>query len=318
MNIPLEPKNLDLDQVRVVSLRDLEFRLGVDREALRALAENWRSQYSPFQQAKKAKPHQRVIKETKLRDIDNPNKELKRVQKKILTQLLLPVKLPHFLFGAVSKRCIRKHAEEHLGAKTIVKMDVKKYYPNVTSKHVFTVWKDVLRCSTPIARLLTKLTTFNWHLPQGAPTSPALANIFLASIYGPVLDACSDKKVVATSWVDDLIFSGEDARSVMELVRQTLANKGFKLSRAKRTILDGKSSKVITGVRVGATRLRVTKKKLSDVRAGIHNIKIGRITARGRTTDIESLKGQITHIKSICSDDAEPLQAELKRILGEK
>lgn len=314
---PQYHKRLPLDQAPLRSLRELEFLLGVERGVLRGLAKNSRENYAPFQQAKKPKPHTRITKPAKLRDIDNPCNELKQVQTKILNRLLLPVTLPHFLFGGVRKRGVREHAQEHLGATTIVKMDIKSYYPNVTSKHIYHVWKDVLLCSPRIAGLLTQLTTCDWHLPQGAPTSTALANLLLASIYGPVLDACAQRNIVVTTWVDDLVFSGDDARSVMELVRQTLADNGFKLSAKKRVILNPRSAKVVTGVRLGKTQLRACHLKLREIRAGIHNLELGLVTARGRAEDVESLRGQIVYIKSICPADAAPLDEKLKRIAGD-
>lgn len=307
-------QSLPLAQAPLKSLRDLEFRLGIDRETLRTLAKNWREHYRPFEQVKEPKPHIRVPKASKLRNIDNPSKELKKVQTAILVRLLQPVKLPHFLFGAVRKRSVRTHAEEHVGAKTVVKMDVKSYYPNVTNDHIFHVWRNVLLCSPRLARLLTQLTTFERHLPQGAPTSPALANLLLASIYGPVLEACAEQDVVVTAWVDDLIFSGERARTVMELVRQTLANQGFALSSKKRQILGARSVKVITGVRIGGERVRSCKVKLSDVRAGIHNLTKGRITHKGWTADLARLRGQVAFVNSLCPKDAAPLIKALSNL----
>jgi RNA-directed DNA polymerase len=312
MNPPREPLVLPL---QVESLRDLEFRLGIDRKELRALAENWKDHYSPFQQEKKTRPHQRTTKAAKVRYIDNPSRELKLVQKRILVRLLHPIKLPHFIFGAVSERCIRKHAQEHIGAKLVVKMDVKDYYPSINCRHVYGVFRRILLCAPPIAKLLTQLTTYNWHLPQGSPTSPALANIFLASIYSPVLSACEDCQITPTAWVDDLIFSGDKARSVMELVRRTLAEHGLKLSAKKRVVLNGRDPKEIAGVRMGATKLRAKKKTLHDIRAGIHNWKNGRVTERGREKDLSSLQGQIAHVRSICPSDAVPLEKRLKLAL---
>ena len=312
MNPQQEPSKPVHEGRPLRSLRDLEYRLNEDRRVLQELAEHWKDQYSPFQQPKKPKPHQRGAKSSKLREIDNPGKALKRVQKKILNRLLKPLELPHFLFGAVPGRCIKMHAREHLGSKTVVMMDIKNYYPNIKCRHIYRVFRHVLLCSPRIARILTQLTTYDWHLPQGAPTSPALANLFLASIYGPVLEACADKKIVVTAWVDDLAFSGDDARSVMELVRQTLAENGFKLAPQKRLILNPRTAKLITGVRLGASQLRASKKKLHEIRAGIHNLRVGRFTERGRSADIRSLEGQIMHIKSICPADAVRLEATLK------
>ena len=281
-NRPKTPAKEDRSETPITSLRDLEYRLGEDRETLRLLAKNWRTEYSPFQQTKPAKPFQREVKTGKVRNIDNPSKELKRIQKKILNRLLRPVKLPHFLFGAVSKCSVNAHAAEHLlhGSECVVKLDVKSYYPNVTNRHVYFVWEQMLHCSP-------------------------------ASIYGPVLDECSEKNITATAWVDDLIFSGEEARSVMKLARQALAANGFKLSSKKRVIMNGHDSKVITGVRLGNRRIRAPKEKLSDIRAAIHKLEIGQIADCQRDKYIASLNGRIKNIEQICALDARPLKQRL-------
>ena len=316
-NQPKESKSgEDRSKVPIVSLRDLEYRLGEDREALRALANNWREEYHPFKQMKPPKPFQRELRARKTRDIDNPSEALKSVQKKILDRLLHPVKLPHFLFGGVSPFTVNEHAAQHLGHGTVVKMDIKSYYPNVTNRHVYIVWRQVLKYSPAISGLLTRLTTYGWHLPQGAPTSPALANLFLASIYSPVLEACAVKDITPTAWVDDLIFSGKEARSVMELVRQTLAAKGFKLSSKKRVILGGRDAKIITGIRLGAGRIRAPKDKVRDVRAAIHKLEINHIQEHEKPKYLVRLRGRLNHIDCICAADAAPLKRQLEQTLG--
>jgi hypothetical protein len=125
------------------------------------------------------------------------------------------------------------------------------------------------------------------------------------------LDECSEENITATAWVDDLIFSGKKARSVMELARQALAANGFKLSSKKRVILNGHDSKVITGVRLGNKRIRVPKDKLGDMRAAIHKLEIGCIADCQREEYIASLNGRINNIQRICAQDARPLKQRL-------
>ena len=153
---------------------------------------------------------------------------------------------------------------------------------------------------------------------EGAPTSPALANLFLASIYSPVLEACADKSITATAWVDDLIFSGKEARSVMELVRQTLASNGLKLSVKKRVILGGQDAKIITGIRLGAGRIRAPKDKVRDARAAIHKLEIYLIPAHTKRGYLVSLRGRLHHIERICEADAVPLKRQLERALAKR
>jgi len=308
------PKRLPLDQAPLKSLKELEFLLGENRATLWRLAD-WEQNYVPFQQGKSQKPHSSKPVSPKLRHIDNPKDDLKRVQKKILRRLLEPVELPDYFFGAVPKRSVGCHAKRHLGATTIVKMDIESYYPNITARHVYKVWTAVLGCSPEIAALLTKLTTCNFYLPQGAPTSPALANLLLTSFYDPVVKICVDLGVTTTVWVDDLTFSGPRVREVIEPARQTFAANGLKISRQKLEILGPRDAKHVTGPRLGLEALRASSETLSDIRAGLFHLRCGRFTAKGKAKDVQSLQGKIAYVRSICPADAEVAEAELLNIV---
>lgn len=313
------PKRPALDQAPLRSLRELAFLLGAERDDLRRLASDQHKHYSPFLLTKAAKPHTRLTPTAKPRQIDNPSTELKLLQTKILKRLLGPVTLPDFLYGAVRKRSIQAHAKVHLtsGPATLVKMDIERYFPTVTSRQVYMVWTGVLRCSPRVGSLLTKLTTFQERLPQGAPTSPALANLFLASVLNPVLTTCSQSGVMATSWVDDLTFSGQSAREIMEPVRRTLAKHGLRDSRSKRQVCGLRHTKEVTGVRLGRHGLRACKAKLRDVRAGIHHLGQKHFSERGMDKDIQGLAGKIAHIASICPSDARPLHSQFVHVLAQ-
>ena len=302
-------------------MRDLEFRLGIKRAELRGLLKSHSPLYQPFQRPKKQHPYPGRLrrldasKPAKYRRIDNPTKQLKDIQKRILEKVLSCVDLPPYMFGAVSGKTLVKHAAEHVRnqALTLVRMDISSYYPNITCRHVYTVWHDVLGCPPPIAKLLTELTTFEWHLPQGAPTSPAIANILLASIYAPVCLASKRAGLTITTWVDDLIFSGPAAREVMETVRATLAAAGFKVAREKREILGPKSEKVVTGVRIGKTAPRASHKKMGELRAAIHRLTVGGVPTPEHDRYCQNLSARIAHLATIHKGDADKIRRHAVR-----
>lgn len=298
-------------QLELRSLRELEYRLGEDRKRLRELVIRIPELYKPFEQSKKPKPYERAPSNKK-RPIDNPQVELKLIQRKILKRLLDPIIVPDFLYGAVKGRDIVSHAARHLGARTAVKMDIKSFFPNVTNLHVYQTWQ-MLGCSPKVAGLLTKLTTFERHLPQGAPTSSALANLYIASLYPPISAMCDENQVKPSAWVDDLTFSGQKARDLMEPTRRILAANGFRLSPKKREILGPRSQKVICGVRLGASELRAPKKKLSDIAAGIHKLEIGLVNGDDRKEYLRSLVARIRHIERVCPRDAKKLSIRLQK-----
>jgi RNA-directed DNA polymerase len=300
----------------VGSLRDLEFRLGVKRADLNELLKSRSSMYQPFLRPKKQHPYPGKLrrlnasKPIKYRRIDNPSKQLKEIQRRILKKILSCIDLPPYMFGAVSGKTLVAHATAHVKnqTSTLVRMDISSYYPNVTCHHVYFVWQVVLGCPPPVARMLTELTTFEWHLPQGAPTSSAIANILLASIYAPVCLASEKAGLTITTWVDDLIFSGPAAREIMETVRATLAAAGFKVAPEKREIFGPRSEKLVTGQRIGRTSPRASHQKMSELRAAIHRLAIGTVDAADIEKYRQNLSARIAHLSTIHEGDAAKLK----------
>jgi RNA-directed DNA polymerase len=297
-------------------MRDLEFRLGAKRAELRQLLDARPMLYRSFLIPKKQHPYpgekrkQKALQGIKYREIDNPVTQLKDIQKRILRRILSEADLPEYMFGAVAGRTLGAHAQVHVAnqSSTLVKMDISSYYPNVTCVHVYFVWNVILGCPPPVAKLLTELTTYEWRLPQGAPTSPMLANILLASIYAPICLESADVGLTISTWVDDLIFSGLRAREIMELVRSTLAKHGFKVAPGKREILGSRAEKVVTGVRVGRDGVRVSHKKMSEIRAAIHRLAIKQVEPSGLRRYKQNLSARIAHLSQIHAGDAAKLR----------
>jgi RNA-directed DNA polymerase len=313
----------ELPQIKptVGALSDLEHRLGVKRHDLAELLQSRPDLYSPFNLPKKQHPYPgklrrlKALEPVKYRPIDNPVKQLKDIQKRILATILKRVELPAYLFGAVAGKTLLGHAEQHIQnqSSTVVRMDISSYYPNITCLHVYYVWHVVLHCPPATARLLTELTTFDYHLPQGAPTSPAIANIFLASIYAPVCLVSEKAGLTITTWVDDLIFSGAEARSVMETVRATLAANDFKMAPEKREIFGPKDEKNFTGTRLGRFEVRVPHKKMSDLRAAIHRLVTGGVEPCDIDRYRKNLCARIAHIGTIHKGDAAKIRQHAAR-----
>jgi RNA-directed DNA polymerase len=301
------------EPLNLLSLNDLAWRLGEERPLLKRLADNIALHYKPFHQAKKAKPYQHVIS-SKKRSIDNPSEELKSVQRRIVRKLLGQTP-PDFLFGAVKGKTIHDNAALHHGAQYVVKMDIKSYYPSVTNDHVYRIWRHELGCSHEVAKLLTRLTTYERHLPQGAPTSSILANIYLSSVYEPILERCSNLDLKTGAFVDDLVFSGgAAAKGMMQPTRKLLGRDGFSFSARKREVLGPRDSKLITGIRDGRDGPRAPYGKLADLRAGFHKLAVGAVPESENADYIKRLAARVSHVNTICPKDAAKYIALLKKL----
>lgn len=295
-------------------MRRLEHLLGLSRDHLRVVADLAGGHYSPFPMSPRPRPFARRVPPPKNRIIDNPSIELKKIQSLIAERLLKPLRLPENLLGGVKGRSVLDNVAYHRSSKTLLKIDVKRFFPSITNEHVYRVWFEMLGCSPAISGLLTQLTTFQRHLPQGAPSSTILANLVLYLCDGPIRVECARQNLSYSSWIDDLGFSGENPRPIIKTVVTTLRQNGFRISRKKLEIAGPRSKKILTGVTIGAS-LRVPTDRLSRIRSGIHKLRTGAVLENEVAGYVRSLLGQITQVGSTSRKKAERFRGDLERAL---
>jgi len=297
--------------LNLYSINKLETALGFPREYLRKIAGFAGSDYHPFQQKKKPRPFQKAPLSQKVRVIDNPSLELKRIQRAINTKLLRPLEFPIQVCGGVKGRSVADNIRLHSGARVLVTLDIRKFFPSVTSLQVHAMWYKGLNCSPRISDLLTKLTTFERRLPQGAPTSTLLANLVLLRAGQEIWNKCHQENVVYSFWVDDLAFSGDNARAVIQTAVESLRAAGFAVSHSKLKVCGPGERKMLTGRMLGRF-ISVHPDRLARIRSGIHKLETGEVASGERDGYIRSLEGQIAYIASIIPHKGIRLQVALE------
>jgi hypothetical protein len=290
-----------VEKLRILSPNRLGEILGIPREKLVSLSTEPRLKYDPFMSVKAPRPFQKKFP-SKPRQIDNPLQELSFVQKRIYRRLLKPICFPGHVLGAVPKRSVRDNAERHLKSTLLVTLDVRQCFPSITNKHVYDVWTKLLDCSPPVAKLLTELTTCRRHLPQGAATSPLLCNLFIWMIDEPIRRMCRELSVTYSTWIDDLAFSGERARDLIQPAIAVLAAHGLHVKHKKTKIMGPRAIKLLTGTRLGSQQIRAPKEKLDRIRSGIHKLRSGLVDERDEERFIMGLVGQLRFIDQLCPD----------------
>lgn len=294
-------------------MRRLERLLGLSRSYIHAAAASAGGNYSPFEKSSKPKPFQRNPAPPKRRRIDNPSTELKKVQSLIARRLLQSLCLPSHICGGVKGKKVLDNVALHRNSRVLLKMDIKRFFPSITNRHVYAVWRDLLNCSPEISCLLTKLTTFERHLPQGAPSSTMLANLVLYSCDGAIQDECCRRNIQYSSWIDDLAFSSDDPRPVINVVISVLREGGFRISRKKLEIAGPASRKILNGVVLGRG-FGIPPDRLSRIRSAIHKLRQGRVPAAEIDPYVRSLRGSIAQIKPINAKKAERLSKNLDAV----
>jgi hypothetical protein len=134
-----------------------------------------------------------------------------------------------------------------------------------------------------------------------------IANIYLASIYAPICLLGEHKGLTISTWIDDLIFSGAEARSIMETVRSILASHGFRAAPEKRDIFGPRDEKVVTGTRLGRFAIRAPHRKMSELRAAIFRLEIGAVRPEDLKRYLINLTSRIAHIGQIHRKDGKKL-----------
>ncbi len=290
----------------ITSLRDLAWTIGVPLDRLRKIADAPAANYHEFTKWKDAS-------KTQVRIFRNPNKELKIIQRLIKKRILGEDAFGPEVQGGVSGRSPRTNAEKHLGARVLVTVDVKSFYDSVDHRAVFCTLRE-FGYSTPVASLLTKLTTRNGLLPQGAPTSGVIANLVLArAVDLPTRLQAENTKTRFTRFVDDIALSGDNPVALIGDVARRLSSRGLSIHRGEKLKIRPKSKpQRITGLNVNSGCPTVPRQYRDNVRAAIHTLAaIEDPVKRGKL--INSLTGRISYIRQFQPGAAQRLSNQLSR-----
>jgi len=122
-------------------------------------------------------------------------------------------------------------------------------------------------------------------LPQGAPTSPIIANSILSSFDTSLASLCKAKGYAYTRYADDISISmpNDDAiaiKNVIGYVDFNLEKNGFELNKkhTKLKVLRKHQAQRICGITINSEKPTISRKQRRLIRAAKHNIKNGKKT----------------------------------------
>jgi retron-type reverse transcriptase len=241
------------------SQKPLSEWLGMERETLCELAEETEANYRVFP----------IEGRSKKRWIEAPSEPLKQVQRKILDRLLESMPLNGAAHGFIRDRSILSHAANHVKKRWVINLDIRSFFPSVDSERVHEVALE-LPISPSDAELFVKLTTRKNHLPQGAPTSPALGNLVLRGMDRKMCDLVRGTGWFYTRYADDLTLSGfRKPRQIFDDAIAIVHESGFQTSAEKCRIRGRNRRQMVTGIVVNR-KLALPREKRRMVRAMKH------------------------------------------------
>jgi RNA-directed DNA polymerase len=261
----------------------------------------------------------------KVRHYMVPKHELKGIHKKIKSNVLTVFPLSAAVHGGIRGKSRRSNASKHLGQRWLVTMDVKSFFPNVRHYIVHDMFSRELGCGREVAWLLTRLTTLNAQLPQGAPTSTAVGNLVLTlAVDEHIAVLAQQNGTVNTRFVDDIALSGNDPQSLINPTVRALSRKRLPIwrksakyqSRPKFKVTPNSQRQEVTGLVVNATSGPSVPKHYRDgVRTAIFQLRDIADVEERRLTE-RSIRGRIAYVRTCNPGPAAKLTALLDRRCG--
>ncbi len=249
-----------------MGIDELARRLGVSVDELRNFSVTYREAFIP----KRSGGSRRLL---------IPGEELKRLQRLILNRLLSRLRTHSAVTGFETDFSIVENAAPHVAQAVVVKLDISDFFPSTRADRIDAYFRRI-GWNAECAALLTRLTTHEDGLPQGAPTSPRLSNLVNFGFDRAIERfACELRRGTYTRYADDLTISfpqdyPKRIRGVIQFVARQLRRNGYSLNRSKIRILRRHQQQRVTGLVVN-DRVNVPRHIRRKLRAIEHRLNSG-------------------------------------------
>lgn len=194
--------------------------------------------------------------------------------------LSLVADLPDHVHGFVPERSTVTAARIHCPAQWVLSIDIRDFFGSVNADRVFASLQD-LGYPRAAAHLLTDLSTVNVGgsyrcLPQGAPSSPVLANLAFQETDIALEELAITGNMNLTRYADDISFSssGRPDQALQNMVHRLVESHGWTIAQEKTRLAElPLRYPRILGLHVDQEIPRLPKKYKNRLRMMRHMIK---------------------------------------------
>lgn len=251
---------------------------------------------------------------------------LKALHRKIHNRILTSISFPDYLMGGLRdperSRGYVRNARRHAGARLLIGEDAENFFPSVTSARIAAAFRHVCRFPPPVANLLAKLCTRHGVLPQGAITSPYLANLALYREEPELHKSLSEQGIEYTRFIDDMNastkqqLSAQSRTEVVRMLRGALERAGLRPKRKKQVIAGSGSQMVVNNLNVDKANVSRNRRYRHNLRAAVHQLEIaarcGEFDSRIEKA-FHSAATRVAGLRELNPKEAERLQYRLRR-----
>lgn len=188
-------------------------------------------------------------KSTKLREIQTPISFLEKIHNRIAS-LLCRIETPYFLHSGKKNHSNITNAKAHLGCNLqVLTIDVEKFYPSTKAEKIYNFFLHGMKCSIAISKILTKLCTYNEHLPTGSRISMPLAYFANMLMFEEIEQLSMKHQIKLTVYVDDITFSGGNISNLFyKIIKNIIIRHQHSINIKKTRFYLNNQPKLITGV----------------------------------------------------------------------
>jgi hypothetical protein len=276
----------------------------------------------------------------KRRLVERPKARLKAIQRRLLHDVLDLIPPHEAAHGYRRGRSVLSYAAAHVGQRIVLRFDLKDFFPSVRAARVHALFASA-GYPREVARALTGLCTnvvppdvlselgaardrdlfAARHLPQGAPTSPALANLCAHRLDCRLAGLAREVGARYTRYADDLAFSGGEelarcARRFQVMVCRLALDEGLEVNTRKSRFMRRSVRQQLAGI--------VVNEHLNYGRAAFDRLKAILVNSarhgpasqnREGVADFRGhLAGRIAYVTQINSGRGQKLRALFERI----
>jgi RNA-directed DNA polymerase len=246
------------------------------------------------------------------RTIAHPSKELKFIQRYLITILEKKLPIHDAAYAYKAKVSIKDNAQRHVNSKYLLKMDFKDFFPSISPDIFFERAK-----SSGInfdERDIKMLSGFLFWKPRrkkslvlsiGAPSSPLISNFIMYDFDHMINEFCIKEKINYTRYADDITFSTNIKNSLFiipRLVKKQLKELylgDIKVNQSKTIFSSKKHNRHVTGITLSNNgELSIGRDKKRKISATIHKFTLGLLPEK----EVPYLQGLIAHASHIEPD----------------
>lgn len=241
--------------------------------------------------------------------ISQPSKDLKAVQRLVLSEFLVPKLIVHDSAKAYKiDTNILDNAKPHLQNQFLLKMDFRNFFPSIQAqdflKHL--TEKNIVQNKDEaalLALIFFKRQDDKLVLSIGSPGSPIISNALMFSFDKMVSEICGKYGVTYTRYSDDITFSTKQRGLLftwpekIEAVLAKIQTPKLEVNPKKTVFSSKKFNRHVTGITIsneGLASIGHTKKRA--LRSRVHNV--SNLTEK----EVASLRGYISFVCQVESD----------------